>query len=311
MITRENGIIQMKGMAFREVEVDQIETFINDPAVCFEQKADGTRCLLHIITRPDGTITTHFMARNGQPLKHTAAMQHFESIAADIRADPIYETETILDGELMIDTGKFYAFDMPYFRFGGRVGVEPEMTYNQRRLLMEQGIVDLPGGIGTGAIDYLKSARTPEEKRALLERVRDGGGEGIMIKTLDSPYEPGMRVKHSVKAKFVKTADVVVTKSTRGRNEAGRETGAFSFGVYTEWAEDSEGTNRLGFKNLGACSAIGKPETKEGDVIEVAYLYRGEGGGLVQPRMIRLRPDKTPTDCTLDQFPTYSKGIYA
>jgi hypothetical protein len=41
----------------------------------------------------------------------------------------------------------------------------------------------------------------------------------------------------------------------------------------------------------------------------VAYLYREpETGGLVQPRMMRVREDKSPAACTLAQFPAYSRG---
>ncbi len=121
-----------------------------------------------------------------------------------------------------------------------------------------------------------------------------------MAKQLDSLYEPGKRVKHSVKIKFTKTADVVVTRSTRGRNEAGRETGAFAFAVQNAKGE---------MRQMGSCSAIGKPEVKVGDVIELAYLYRAGDGLLVQPRMIKVRADKVPADCTIDQFPTYSKAV--
>ena len=142
-----------------------------------------------------------------------------------------------------------------------------------------------------------------------------------MVKDLQAPYEEGKRVKHSVKVKFVKTADVIVTKVTRDRNEAGREVGSFYFGAYrechdttyhnpgaTESCPTCMGTG-WEFKDLGSCSAIGKPETKVGDVIEVAYLYRPDNGALVQPRMMRVRDDKDPIDCTFDQFPTYSKAV--
>jgi hypothetical protein len=40
----------------------------------------------------------------------------------------------------------------------------------------------------------------------------------------------------------------------------------------------------------------------------VRYLYWG-GGALVQPTMLRTRPDKEPADCLLSQIPSYSKAV--
>jgi ATP-dependent DNA ligase len=286
-----------QSMAYSEVEISDLDALIENPNIAVEQKVDGTRALVVIQSWADRPPLIQFLHRSGGALKHTAAMQHFDKIAAALAPHFPQEGEAVIDGEVMIDTGEFVAFDLPYMKVLNMQVMWPEDTYRDRRQLLHSVLIG-----AERPLRVAPSAMWSHSKRELIDRVRLSGGEGVMLKALDSPYEPGKRVKHSVKAKFVKTADVVVTASSRGRNEAGREIGGFTFGVNT----DEFGKP---FVTLGSCSAIGKPEVKVGDVIEVAYLYRPEGGGLVQPRMKRVRTDKAPADCTLDQFPIYSKAV--
>jgi hypothetical protein len=282
-------------MAYSEVDSVEVERLIASREVALEQKVDGTRCLIVVTSEDGGFPFVRFLGRGGGRLCHTAATQHFAAIERAL-VPHFYESgEWVIDGEIMIDSGMFVAFDLPYARVGVATVVEPHMEYLARREALATVLAEVTSPVRVGGI-----VTDPDAKRDLLELVRTSGGEGVMAKRLDSPYEPGKRVRHSVKVKFTKTADVVVTKSTRGRNAAGRETGGFAFAVY-----NADGVLRP----VGSCSAIGKPEVKVGDVIEVAYLYRPVGGALVQPRMRRLRPDKDPTECTFEQFPAYSKAV--
>jgi ATP-dependent DNA ligase len=131
-----------------------------------------------------------------------------------------------------------------------------------------------------------------DEKIELVKRVTEIGGEGFMVKHLDSTYSPGRRVSHSVKVKFVHTADVIVTSWKRTAT-----TGSARLAVY-------DGGELV---DVGGCSLIGKPEVTDGCVVEVAYsAFRG---AMNQPRMMRLRPDKPASECTLAQFPAYSKEV--
>ena len=103
----------------------------------------------------------------------------------------------------------------------------------------------------------------------------------------------------------------------RRRNDAGREVGSIEFGVMApfegEMTVDQQQAvtllRRLPILPVGRCSVIGKPHVEPGDVIEVAYLYRAATGGLIQPRMTRIRHDKSPRECGIDQFVSYSREI--
>ena len=290
------------GMKFKEVGAEQVAHWINDPNVIMEQKMDGTRVLV-VITQ--GKV--EFLQSSGKVLAHTAATQHLDAVRQSLGKLVGWSPgELVLDGELLIRTGELYLFDAPYARFGGVDVVRPEMPFFARRRVLEMPEVRV--NLLADNIKIVRQARTRGEKSRLFNAVLDEGAEGVMAKHADGAYEPGKRVGHSVKIKMVKTADVIVTEV----NRPDAKHGSFTFGVVAtneqrEHLDYSIVIDGLSIKNLGKCSAIGKPNARVGDVIEVAYLYRDHSGGLVQPRMMQVRPDKLPEQCTLDQFPVYSR----
>jgi hypothetical protein len=98
---------------------------------------------------------------------------------------------------------------------------------------------------------------------------------------------------------LVKDADAVVMSWDR----PDAKHGTCSFGVYVDGV----------LTPVGSCSLIGKPAVEVGDVIAVAYLYRDAKGGLIQPRLVSVRrpEEKRPEDCTMEQFPLYSRKALA
>lgn len=304
-----------KAMTFASAKVDDVESLIEDDSIVLEQKFDGTRAMC-VVTRDVNGLSVEFLARNGAPLKHTAATQWIPGIKRAMRDDFPKFGEAVLDGEIMIDSGAYILFDLPYLEVEGEVLVHPEMTYLERR----QFLSALAGGFFS-PVSIGQIARTPEEKRTLFTSVMEQNGEGVMAKSLSAPFNEGKRVKHSLKVKFVKTADVVVMSVRRERNEDGREIGSIQFGVHHECRDCAgggqmttgacptcEGSGKH-LKPLGKCSPIGKPHCEVGDVIEVRYLYRQSGGALVQPTMLSVREDREPISCDLSQFADYSKAV--
>jgi len=293
------------GMAYSEVDVDRVQELAYDVDVVFEQKMDGTRVLS--VIKDSGV---EFYQRGGKPLAHAAAKLHTDALAKHLQR-LLGDTpgEFVLDGELLIRTGELFLFDVPYVRIGGVEMLRPTEPYGMRRMFLDRTIAaELDAD---GPVKIVPSARTRRQKLAMFEEVRAAGAEGVMAKALSAPYEPGARVKHSVKIKFVKTADVVVTAVDR----PDAKHGSFTFGVVAPPGVPLDQTmildplNQVPLVDLGKCSAIGKPNAQVGDVIEVAYLYRDDSGGLVQPRMMRIREDKPAAECTIDQFPTYSREL--
>jgi ATP-dependent DNA ligase len=195
----------------------------------------------------------------------------------------------ILDSELMTATGEVWVFDAPYVKFNFEAMVLPTDPLMIRRAVLE-GLFTTGMFEGT-KVRLLKQAKDELEKQVLWEQVQAAGAEGVMVKHVDSKYQPGQRVIHSCKLKLVKTADVIVTARDQGGKIA-------QFAVY-----DEDGL----LMRVGGCSMIGKPNAQVWGVIEVRYLY-WTGEALYQPRMVRIRDDKNPAECTLAQFPAYSRA---
>lgn len=271
---------------FGSAEVSDLAHYVDDRRYAVEQKLDGTRALVEV-----KATGVRFLGRNGGPLKHAAAAQHFDRLARALEPLRAYVEATgadavILDGEILTDTGELWLFDAPQVPGA----VTPRSTFAARRSALEE----LGSLVLTAPVMVTRSAFAPADKAALIAAVETAGAEGVMVKDVGAPYEPGKRVKHSFKVKYVKTADVVVT----ARNVNGA--------CNAELAVYDDAGNMV---PIGGCSMIGKPDAQPGEVVEVRYLYLGSGARLYQPTLMRLRPDREPASCRFDQFRMVSKAV--
>lgn len=282
---RTDGEVPEVPMKYVDADPESWLDYLSNPAWVAQQKMDGTRAFIHVTSK----------GVDWRGLKHSAAVQHFAAIEEALKVlAPEDDDLLVLDGEILIRTGEYHLFDLAYARVGGEVLVSALDSQIWRREVLER-VFDL---LAVGPVHLVREAAESADKHALMAAAREAGVEGLVFKHIDKPYQPGKRTKDVLKAKFVTTADVVVLAENRGRNEAGRETGNIEFGIFT-----ADGS----LVPLGACSCIGKPSVQYGMVIEVAYLYRDDSGGLVQPRMMRVREDKAAIECTDEQFRPYSR----
>lgn len=277
----------MKAMLFNELEgteEDLIE-MLRMENVVVQQKMDGVRVLARA-----GATKMEFTQRDGKPVKFAAAAQWLRSL--DKALDYLVSeglTQYVLDGELMIATGEYRVFDV-------YVDEVPTMAY-RTRLAVLTTLTEL---IYSPQVVLVSTQYSHESKVALMEAVRREGGEGVMIKSLDAAYEPGKRVNHSAKVKFVKDADVIVTKVDRPDPKHGSAT----------LAVKSSGGDLI---TVGSSSLIGKStDIAVGDVLQVRYLYNSgtlEKPTMYQPRIIAKRTDKWHDECTTAQFQTYTRHM--
>lgn len=291
----------MEPQLFHSIDnIEQLEQLVRNDDYAFEQKVDGMRMMTRIHM---GGI--EFLTRGGRPLKSTAAMQHFDAVKNSFQAliDALpTESEVIIDGEILTDTGKYVAFDMPLYSMYGQRIVAP---YNMN----EDRFKELSITIHTLMADNLLLVRRASDRRGkewLLEEVYRAGGEGVMVKGKHAQYTPGERVKHSLKYKFTDTADVIIIGKNSGESKNSKRGGDkinYELGVYDTTIHPNE------VIHVGNCSGIGKDDCAVGDVAEVKYLYRGAGGKLVQPTLIRRRDDKLAHECTVEQLRTGNKTV--
>ncbi len=172
-------------------------------------------------------------------------------------------------------------------------------------------------------------AASAEELEELFAAAQERGNEGLMIKDLDSPYTPGKRGKAWLKMKReLATLDVVVTAVEYGH---GKRIGVLSDYTFAVWDTNTERLVNIGKAYSGLTDAeiaemtnwflehtiedqgfrrVVEPKI----VLEVAFNNmmksgRHESGYALRfPRIVRLRPDKSPEDGdTLERV----KEIYA
>ncbi len=176
-------------------------------------------------------------------------------------------------------------------------------------------------------------AASADELEELFAAAQERGNEGLMIKDVDSPYTPGKRGKAWLKMKReLATLDVVVTAVEYGH---GKRIGVLSDYTFAVWDGDPM-TNEARLVNIGkAYSGLTDAEIAEMTgwflehtledqgfrrvvepkiVLEVAFNNmmksdRHESGYALRfPRIVRLRPDKSPEEAdTIERV----KEIYA
>jgi bifunctional non-homologous end joining protein LigD len=267
----------MKPMLARTIDVQAIDRYLTDDSWVAQQKLDGDRILMRIA---GGTVAA--LNREGEPRRNMVPRKVLDFFGQFAQLPG----EWFFDGELLT-TGELWLFDLPAAE--GQVSADDAFSFRYGVLerLMATPIMSDP------SIRLLPVARGTEAKRKLFEDLRERGAEGLVLRRLDGRYRSGKRSDLMLKAKFTATADVVVSAvRAEGRNNC-------SFRLLDDGV----------FVAAGSCSLDGKPAVQVGDVIEVRYLYASEDGLLYQPRMVRVRHDKSPIECTVDQLQYTDRSV--
>ena len=157
---------------------------------------------------------------------------------------------------------------------------------------------------------------------AYYQLVLEKGLEGVVAKKKDSQYEEGLRTGLWVKIKLLKTCDCVIFGYTRGSKSREETFGALLLGVYDRenkpvylgkvgsgFSEKVIGVLMDKFEKIRTAAA---PFTSEaGDIVtwlepqlvcEVLYQMVTRDLKLRMARFQRLREDKSPDECKIDQL---------
>jgi len=246
-----------------------IPAMLTNPNWVMQGKLDGDRVLIEVV---DGAVAVFNRQGTAKVTNVDAAMlAPFRNLTAG---------RWVFDGEVVGRT--LWLFDMPT---AARFTTE-NTPFTDRYATLTATLTAL--GADPALIGLVPTAAGEDAKRAMLTAAQEGRKEGVMFRRAFSGYQAG-RSASLVKYKFIKEVDAYVTKiGIGGKRNA-------------ELAVHDDGGNEV---IIGQVTTIGRGDVNVGDVLEVQYLYivNPAAPRLFQPRILRPRPDKAPTECHLAQL---------
>src|SRR5215203_4429873 len=292
-----------------------------------EDKFDGIRAQAHV---ENGRVAIYSRTMDEITHRFPELVEPLRSLASDVIIDgelvPANDEVILPFSELQKRLGRknvgsqllkavpvvLVAYDLLYA--GGKVLIDQPLS--ERRHLLGQ-IVPPHGPLRMSQDKLLRDAAILDEE---FELARARGNEGLMIKSPGSPYKPGRRGRDWLKLKrAIATLDVVVTAVEVGHGKRRHLLSDYTFAVRRS-AEDGELLNigkaysGLTDRELAELTEWFKTHTiqefahgrvrivEPTIVIEVTFdrvqpsKRHKSGYALRFPRILRLRPDKLPTD---------------
>lgn len=262
----------MKAQLAFPIETKELFQYMQDENWWFEQKLDGERLMVHV---EDGKVSA--INRKGSSVGLDKTMETMFTLPR----------HWMFDGEYV--NGTFWMFDLI-----AAPGLDESSSFAARRRALESCVAILDFNERAKIVPV---ARTTQEKGDLIKWCMENRSEGIMLKDSRSHYHLGKRTKSMLKLKFWESCDAVVT-------EVGRE-GKRSCAV-SLWEEGL-------LIDVGSVAVTEHmlQKLKEGDVIEVKYLYAfPDTKRLYQPSFLRLRTDKDSQECSIDQMKYLNKEVF-
>jgi bifunctional non-homologous end joining protein LigD len=290
----------------------------------FEIKWDGFRAIAYV------EEPFSLQSRNGKELKQNfPELQQLTRLAKNIVVDgeivvmqegtPDFQTllkrgQAVSPGEIQRQSQRapaiYIVFDI-IEKDGKSLTQAPLM---KRKAILKDSLKE---GSNVLLCDYIE-----EKGEAYFGLVLQKGLEGVVAKRKDSCYEEGLRTGSWLKIKKLKTCDCIIFGYTRGENVRQKTFGALVLGLYDESKKPvyvgkvgtgftEEMLRLLMDKFEKITTDIAPFRAESGDIVtwlepkvvcEVAYQVVTRDGRLRMARFKRLRDDKPPEQCTLDQL---------
>lgn len=257
------------------IDESEVPALIRGSGWWMQEKHDGRRMLLAVESA--GVVGFN---KTGQPCGVPEPIVRLAQLVGDY---------FLVDGEAVGDV--FHVFDI--LEFGGK-DLRP-LSYAARLGWLEDFMRPIratkPGDSRDSAIRLSPTAKNVFEKRQCFEQAKADNCEGVVFKDSTAPYTPGRPNSGGPqrKFKFVESASCIVAFVNAKR----------SVGLWLlDDAKVAPGPVAVGNVTIPPNHAM----PREGDIIEVRYLYAYPGGSLYQPVYLGVRDDTDRAECTLAQL---------
>lgn len=249
------------------IDEARAQELLDDDSYAAQEKFDGERRMAE--RRADASRGVN---RKGQIVALTRPIEN--ALAA-------FAQNALFDGEQIGDV--LHVFDLLE-----RDGVDLRAkTMLERSALLEEEFKRAGSSGAEGSVRVVDTAIGTEAKRALWNRVKAAGGEGVVFKKIDAPYEPGRPNSGGtqLKFKFHETLSAIVGIVNASRS------------VSLRLVEKDGNFLEVGNVTVPANQPVPRP----GEIVEVRYLYAYDGGSLYQPVLLGTRTDVGAEDCSASQ----------
>eukprot|EP00884_Botryococcus_braunii_P018910 jgi/Botrbrau1/5702/Bobra.0071s0035.1 len=238
---------------------------VQDTEFTVEYKYDGERAQIHIMEGGQVAIYSRNSENNTNKYPDiTATISHLlkpgvSSIVLDCEAVAYdRETKKVLPFQVLSTRKRtdvkleditvqvcLFAFDCLYLN--GKALLQQPLT--ERREALYSSVEEKEGHL---KFAVAKTSKDPEELESFLNEAVAAGTEGLIVKTLDSTYEPSKRSAHWLKLKkdylegVGDTFDVVPIGAWFGRGKRTGVYGAYLLAVYNEETEEFQTISKIG-----------------------------------------------------------------
>lgn len=180
------------------------------------------------------------------------------------------------------------------------------LPWEERRALLETVIREL-----REREECFQITTTMPATAGHVQACLDNGFEGGMLKKRSAPYRPGKRMKEWQKVKKMSTGDFFIIGSVDGKGRNEGKVGSLMVAYSGEDGEPRYCADVAGITDAFRDELTG-PDGKVdprwlGKVIEIMGQGRTKNERIRHPHFVRLRPDKTPEDCTRDQLELFEE----
>lgn len=293
-----------------------LDAVYDDPSFWAEEKLDGDRRIAHFTDEGVRFTGRRVSVKDGLLVEKTDNLPH-------LNAPPFSLIGTVLDGEIVCadplarsrdvtsimgsapdkaiakqtERGwlRFAAFDCLFYK-GQDMRALPLYA---RRITLDHVLAEWKN-------PHAFLVPASEDKRGLLSEVWARGGEGIILKNSNAPYDTP---NSWIKVKGEETHDVVVVGFTEAKAESEKVDGTVSatkfagmvgavrFAQYLN-EELVECGAASGFDDATRADMTINPSWYMGRVMEVTANLREPSGKFRHPRFKQWRVDKAPEQCT-------------